>query len=202
VHPKNVDIWYWLIPFSNGRCSLGVVGEPQLLQHLGGTEQERLRAMVAETPTLAGLLKDAVWDTPGNTLNGYSANVKALWGDGYALLGNAGEFLDPVFSSGVTIALKSSSMAAPLVDAQLKGQPVDWAAQYEKPLRRGVDAFRAFVESWYRGGFQDIIFYDKQQADIRRYICSILAGYAWDLENPYVAEPHRLSVLEEICKAR
>jgi flavin-dependent dehydrogenase len=202
VHPTRVDVWYWLIPFSNGRCSLGVVAEPKLLQHLGGTEQERLRAMVAENPPLAELLKDAVWDTPGNTLNGYSANVKALWGDGYALLGNAGEFLDPVFSSGVTIALKSSSMAAPLVDAQLRGEKVDWDAQYDRPLRRGVEAFRAFVESWYRGGFQDVIFFDKQQPEIRRYICSILAGYAWDLENPYVAEPNRLAVLEEICKAR
>jgi len=199
VHPTDVDIWYWLIPFSNGRCSLGVVGEPRLLQHLAGTEQERLKAMVAETPTLAGILKDAVWDTPGNTLNGYSANVKSLWGQGYALLGNAGEFLDPVFSSGVTIALKSSSMAAPLVDAQLRGQKVDWAAQYERPLRRGVDAFRAFVESWYRGGFQDIIFFQGQQPEIRRMICSILAGYAWDLDNPYVAEPLRLKALEAIC---
>jgi hypothetical protein len=90
-------------------------------------------------------------------------------------------------------------MAAPRVDAQLRGQKVDWAAQYERPLRRGVDAFRAFVESWYRGGFQDIIFFQGQQPEIRRMICSILAGYAWDLDNPYVAEPLRLKALEAIC---
>ena len=199
THPKNVDVWFWLIPFSNGRCSLGVVAEPALLAHLQGSEQERLRAMVAETPSLAELLKDAQWDTPGNTLKGYSANVKSLWGQGFALLGNAGEFLDPVFSSGVTIALKSASLAAPLVSETLKGQPVDWDGRYEKPLRLGVEAFRAFVESWYQGGFQDVIFYDKQQPEIRRMICSILAGYAWDLGNPYVAEPKRLKALEVLC---
>lgn len=201
VHPVNVDVWYWLIPFSNGRCSLGVVAEPRLLQHLQGDERARLQAMVDENPPLAQILKDAVWDTPGHTLQGYSANVNSLWGEGYALLGNAGEFLDPVFSSGVTIALKSSSLAAPLVDAQLRGTAVDWAAQYERPLRRGVDAFRAFVESWYRGGFQQVIFFEKQQPELRRRICSILAGYAWDLENPYVADPRRLTVLEQLCAA-
>jgi flavin-dependent dehydrogenase len=199
THPGRVDIWFWLIPFSNGRCSLGVVAEPALLEHLRGTELERLQAMVRETPSLAALLGGARWDTPGNTLKGYSANVKSLWGQDFALLGNAGEFLDPVFSSGVTIALKSSSLAAPLVSAVLKGGAVDWDASYEKPLRRGVEAFRAFVESWYQGGFQDVIFYEKQQPEIRRMICSILAGYAWDLGNPYVAEPKRLRALETLC---
>ncbi|WP_421020483.1 NAD(P)/FAD-dependent oxidoreductase, partial [Klebsiella pneumoniae] len=69
-------------------------------------------AIIAETPSLAQVLRNARWDTPGRSLTGYSANVTALWGPGYALLGNAGEFLDPVFSSGVTIALKSASLAA------------------------------------------------------------------------------------------
>jgi flavin-dependent dehydrogenase len=201
THPRHVDIWYWLIPFSNGRCSLGVVAEPARLAHLQGTEQERLRSAVAEAPSLASLLKDAQWDTPGNILKGYSANVKSLWGQGFALLGNAGEFLDPVFSSGVTIALKSASLAAPLVSEALKGGAVDWDARYEKPLRLGVEAFRAFVESWYQGGFQDVIFYEKQQPEIRRMICSILAGYAWDQGNPYVAEPKRLKTLEALCAA-
>jgi hypothetical protein len=66
-------------------------------------------------------------------------------------------------------------------------------------LRKGVDAFRAFVDSWYRGGFQDVIFYQGQQPEVKRMICSILAGYAWDQFNPYVAEPARLKVLEELC---
>ncbi len=49
---------------------------------------------------------------PVRTITGYSANVSSLWGEGYALLGNAGEFLDPVFSSGVTIAFKSAQLAS------------------------------------------------------------------------------------------
>jgi len=47
--------------------------------------------------------------------------------------GNAGKFLDPVFSSGVTIALKSASLAVPLVKAQLAGETVDWKARFADP---------------------------------------------------------------------
>ncbi|MNG28424.1 hypothetical protein D3C84_1136780 [compost metagenome] len=63
-----------------------------------------------------------------------------------------------------------------------------------------MDTFRAYVEGWYDGSFQDVIFYEKAAPEIRRMICSILAGYAWDENNPYVAEPkRRLGVLAELC---
>ncbi len=160
-----------------------------------------VRAEPVEAPAclVRKLLANAVWDTPARTIKGYSADVKSLAGPGFALLGNAGEFLDPVFSSGVTIALTSASLAAKCVHAQLTGKPVDWDAEYAVPLKRGVDAFRVFVEAWYAGGFQKIIFHPAPQPEVRRMICSILAGYAWDLKNPYVAEPRRLGVLEQVC---
>ncbi len=110
-----------------------------------------------------------------------------MWGPGFALLGNAGEFLDPVFSSGVTIAVKSASLAVAALDRRAAGEAVDWEADYAQPLRAGVDCFRAFVESWYAGSFQKIIFHERQTPAVRRMICAILAGYAWDTENPYVA---------------
>lgn len=201
VHPEHVDVWFWTIPFSNGRCSLGVVARREFLDSFPGDEGERLRAIVAETPTLAQLLRDAVWDTPVRSLVGYAANVRSLCGPGYALLGNAGEFLDPVFSSGVTIAFKSASLAAAALAREFAGETVDWPADYALPLRAGVDTFRAFVECWYGGGFQDVIFHPKQSPEVRRMIASILAGYAWDRSNPYVAEPRRLATLEQLCRA-
>ena len=199
VHPEHVDVWFWTIPFSNGRCSQGVVARREFLDRYEGEDTARLRAIIAETPTLSTLLKDAVWDTPARRLTGYAANVKSLWGRNFALLGNAGEFLDPVFSSGVTIAFKSASLAATAIEREFAGKAVDWQADYAAPLKAGVDTFRAFVESWYRGGFQDVIFHTDQSPDVRRMISSILAGYAWDLNNPYVARPERLGTLEQLC---
>jgi len=201
VHQGSSQIWYWLIPFAGGRCSVGVVA-PQGDLNGGGLPEQRLRAKVAEEPVLSRLLRDAEWNTPVRETGGYAANVQAMHGPGFALLGNAAEFLDPVFSSGVTIAMRSASMAARVLDRQLEGEPVDWERDFERPLRRGIDCFRAYVEAWYDGRFQDIIFCEHQLPDIRRMICSILAGYAWDETNPFVAEPRRrLDELAQQCKS-
>lgn len=200
VHPEHVDVWYWTIPFSDGRCSQGVVAEKRFLDQYGGTETERLQALVGEEPGLAKLLANAAWDTPARQIVGYSANVKSLWGKGYALLGNAGEFLDPVFSSGVTIAFKSASLATACLARQFAGEAVDWQAEYGTPLKQGVDCFRTFVEAWYEGSFQKLIFHPDATPDIRRMISAILAGYAWDRGNPFVTESRRrLAVLEQLC---
>ncbi|MCP3140992.1 NAD(P)/FAD-dependent oxidoreductase [Pyxidicoccus xibeiensis] len=202
VHPEHVHVWYWTIPFANGRCSLGVVAKKEFLEQFQGTETERLRAIVGQDPGLTTLLKDAVWDTPARAITGYAANVKSLWGKGFALLGNAGEFLDPVFSSGVTIAFKSASLASACIRRAFAGESVDWEREYAVPLKAGVDTFRTFVESWYAGGFQDVIFHPNASPEVRRMISAILAGYAWDTNNPYVADSkRRLGVLEKLCAA-
>jgi flavin-dependent dehydrogenase len=200
VHPEREDVWYWLIPFAAARCSLGVVAKPAYLNRYEGTLEQRLRQIIGEAPTLAKLLENAEWDTPARELGGYSANVKAMHGPGFALLGNAAEFLDPIFSSGVTIAMRSASVAVETLDRQLSGVAVDWTQEFEKPLRRGVDCFKAYVEAWYDGRFQKILFFERQPADIRRMICSVLAGYAWDESNPFVsAAERRLDVLSQLC---
>jgi flavin-dependent dehydrogenase len=202
VHPEHVDVWYWTIPFSNGRTSLGVVARREFLEQYQGTDLERLRAIVNEAPALASVLKDAVWDTPARKLTGYASNVKSLWGRGFVLLGNAGEFLDPVFSSGVTIAFKSASLAVAALERSRAGEAVDWERDYAQPLKEGVNTFRVFVESWYTGEFQQILFHPNQSPEIRRMISAILAGYAWDKANPFVAESRRrLKVLGELCAA-
>jgi flavin-dependent dehydrogenase len=200
VHPARPGVWFWLIPFTAGRCSLGVVAEPALLERYQGTDTQRLQALVGEDRTLSNLLENAGWDTPARRIVGYSANVKSLSGRGYALLGNAGEFLDPIFSSGVTIAFKSASLAAAVLQRRFARETVDWFNEYAVPLKIGVDTFRAFVDSWYRGGFHRIVFHQNQPSEIRRIIAAILAGYAWDESNPYVREPRRrLAALEELC---
>jgi len=202
IHPQHPDVWYWLIPFSNGQSSIGVVAKSSYLNNYIEGVDAALKLIVAEDPELSQLLANAVWDKPARQITGYSANVKQLCTNQYALLGNAGEFLDPVFSSGVTIAMRSASLAADLLDRQLAGASVNWQQDYAEALKKGVDTFRSFVSAWYDGRFQDIIFHENQVADIRKMICSILAGYAWDQSNPYTAKTERrLNTLWRYCKA-
>jgi flavin-dependent dehydrogenase len=200
VHPEHKDVWFWLIPFSNGRSSIGVVAEADFYPSSDSNETV-LQRLLNQDDNLHKILKNALFDDQINAITGYSANVKSLYGKGYALLGNAGEFLDPVFSSGVTIAMKSASLAAAILDRQFKGETVNWQAEYATPLQRGVNTFRVFVDAWYDGRFQDVIFHAKQQPEVKAMISSILAGYAWDEANPYVKNARtRLDTLVELCR--
>ncbi len=158
--------------------------------------------MVNDDPNLSSLLEFAEYPNSAGELQGYSSNVKHLATEHYALLGNAGEFLDPVFSSGVTIAMKSAELAVNNVVKQLQGEDVDWFTEYATPLMVGVNTFRTYVEGWYDGSLQEVIYYQKPNSRIKQMICSILAGYAWDTSNPYVKDSkRRLSSLAELIKA-
>jgi flavin-dependent dehydrogenase len=207
VHPTKADVWYWLIPFSDGTASIGVVGEDHYFSECSKAETSpeqlanKLLQYLNEDPNLAGLLAKAEIIAQVRTIGGYSANVSSLHGQNFALLGNAGEFLDPVFSSGVTIAMHSAMLAAEVVDKQLSKQPVDWQQDYTVPLSKGIETFKHFVMSWYDASLQDVIFFSDEETDVKPMICSILAGYAWDEENPYVSNTkRRLNVLAEICQ--
>ncbi len=199
THPTHRDVWLWLIPFADNRCSIGVVGLPEILD---GDNETILKKFALECPMLKRILANANWenDFPYRQIQGYSANVKALYGKHFALLGNAAEFLDPVFSSGVTIALHSARLASRIIPRQLKGETVDWQTEFSEPLMVGVNAFRTYVNGWYDNSFQDVIYARNPEPKIRQMLSSILAGYAWDTENPFVAKSTpRLKALAEIC---
>lgn len=197
THPQHRDVWIWLIPFGGNRCSVGVVGTPDKLV---GESETVLKKFVYECPMLNEILDKAVWenDFPFRSIQGYSANVKSLHGRHFALLGNAAEFLDPVFSSGVTIALHSAKLAADLLAKQLEGGTADWDTEFAEPLMIGVDTFRTYVDGWYDFRFQNVVYAPDRSPEISRMLSSILAGYAWDTENPFVAKSEqRLTALSE-----
>ncbi|PIQ14470.1 MAG: pyridine nucleotide-disulfide oxidoreductase, partial [Flavobacteriales bacterium CG18_big_fil_WC_8_21_14_2_50_32_9] len=120
------------------------------------------------------------------TILGYSIGVKQMYGNGYVLCGNSTEFLDPVFSSGVTLATYSGLLAAKLTYQQLSGKQVDWETDYENEVKKGVNVFRNYVQGWYNGDLQTIFFADEINPEIKKQICSVLAGYVWDTTNPFI----------------
>ena len=202
INARNREVWSWLIPFSDGISSVGIVAPPAHHARFDGTLEERWRRLIADEPPLHRLLANAEIFREIGEIAGYATGVARLHGPGFALLGNAAEFLDPVFSSGVTIAMKSASLAAALLDRQFRGERIDWEGEFSAPLTHGVETFRAFVSAWYDGSLQDVIFCERQQPEVRRMICSVLAGYAWDPGNPYTGPKamHRLQTLAQLCR--
>jgi flavin-dependent dehydrogenase len=202
IHPDDHEIWSWLIPFSNGNSSVGIVSSIEQHKARTGTLEEQFWQALAAEPRLLELLSKAKTVRPVGELIGYAATVTRLHGKHFALLGNAAEFLDPIFSSGVTIAMKSAILAAGVLERHLKGESVDWEREFADELNYGVETFRNFVAGWYDGSLQDVIFFPRQTPNIRRMICAVLAGYAWDRGNPYTGPQsgRRLRALAEICR--
>jgi len=179
-------VWVWIIPFSNGITSLGFVGDPSFFAKNPGNTEQQLRALIAEEPYLKERFKEVEFLFEPRVLESWSSTTDRFYGEGFVLTGNVTEFLDPVFSSGVTLATVSSQIAGKLVVEKLNGRPIDWENEYMKIMMQGVDTFRSYVMAWYEGTLDTIFFADNQDPLIKSQICSVLAGYVWDLDNPYV----------------
>ena len=186
VHEPGV--WIWIIPFSNGITSLGFVGHPEFFKKYGGDNETQLRALIATQPYFSDRFKDVEFVFEPRVLESWSTTTDKFYGDGFVLTGNVTEFLDPIFSSGVTLATVSSQTAAHLVIKKLKGDAVDWEKEYMEPVMQGVNTFRAYVEAWYDGTLDTIFFADDPVQEIKNKICSVLAGYVWDMNNDFVKD--------------
>ncbi len=185
-------IWIWVIPFSNGLTSVGFVGEPEFFDSVTGTPEEMLQTLIASEPEIAERFAGSKMMFPPMTLQSWSKTTDKFYGDGFVLTGNVTEFLDPVFSSGVTLASVSSQIAAHLVIRTLKGEKVDWQKEYQEKMQQGVDTFRTYVNGWYDGTLHKVFFAEQKEEQFMNQICSVLAGYVWDENNPFVRQHEKM----------
>jgi flavin-dependent dehydrogenase len=185
VHEKGV--WIWIIPFATGITSVGFVGDNTFHDRFKGTPEEQFRAMLDGEPYTKERFKDVSLVFQPRKLEAWSATTDKFYGEGFVLTGNVTEFLDPIFSSGVTLATVSAQTAAKLVIRKLKGEAVDWEKEYMEPTMQGVNVFRSYVMAWYEGTLDTIFFSKNPDPAVKRQICSVLAGYVWDQSNPYVS---------------
>jgi flavin-dependent dehydrogenase len=184
--------WFWVIPFSNGRSSLGLVCPKEYLETIDtGDNSKTFENIIQQSEYYKERFEGLNFLFEPKKIVSYSAAVKKLYGPGFALTGNSAEFLDPVFSSGVCFASESGALSAKLAARQVLGENVDWENEYEKYILFGVNVFRSYVKTWYTGELQRLFFHPEVNEDIRRKLCSVLAGYVWDKENPFVAKHDR-----------
>ena len=118
---------------------------------ISGCDRDRLVSLLSEDENVHRRLKRASPVLKTVKLEAWSAAVDRLYGPRWALTGNAAEFLDPVFSSGVTLALESAGRAAKLIHRSLEREQVDWETEYAAVVGKAVGVFRVFVRSWYEG---------------------------------------------------
>ena len=182
------QVWLWVIPFSNGNTSVGIVGPTDFVNSLSENKDNR------EALNNAIKLSDYYVKRFGGVdflfepvkLENYSRSVKQMYGDGFALTGNSSEFLDPVFSSGVAFATESGMLAAKLYLKESQGIKVNWEEEFTGYMKRGIAVFTTYVKEWYTGNLQTLFFHQPENPDVKQKICAVLAGYVWDETNPFV----------------
>lgn len=190
IHGDN-DAWIWVIPFSDGITSVGIVSTEAYFEKMNMGEEEFWNHVIYSNVNTKERFKNAQKVRPVGKIGGYSSNVKTMHGKGFAMAGNATEFLDPVFSSGVTLALVSGDLAADLIAKELNGETVDWQTEYEEYMMLGIDVFRDFVNTWYDGRLQKVFFSPLKKEQYTRSISSILSGYVWNKKNVFVGDSEK-----------
>lgn len=185
------DIWGWIIPFADGSASVGVVGDDSDIMQNPDDALKSYEYWLRNFAPLQTRTHRAKLKFPPRTIRGYSAAVSQKFGPGYAIAGNSADFVDPIFSSGLTFATESGVRVAELVDRSLSGETVNWQVEYSDYLNRGNAVFKTFIENWYSGLLQRIIYATDENETLREQICSVLAGYVWDESNPIVKKHKR-----------
>lgn len=171
--------WFWLIPISAELMSVGVVLPKKLfLQLREGSPEEMLQRAIDDTPVLAELMRDAKREWPVRVEKDFSYSASAYAGDRWILAGDAGSFLDPVFSTGVSVAMESGMEAAAELDRALARN--DFRARnfaaFSRRQRKRYQTFRRFVVGFYTPEFRDLFFSAEPPKMIFRAVVTVLAG--------------------------
>jgi len=186
------DTWFWVIPFSDGNTSIGFVGKTEFIESFKGDTTERLKEMLKLSKYYYNRFENVDFLFEPVSIKNFSKSVKQLYGKGYALTGNSSEFLDPIFSSGVTFATESALRAAKLIAKELNNEEVDWEEDYSNYIKKGVDVFATYVNEWYSGNLQTLFFTRPENPEVKSQICAVLAGYVWDETNPFVRKHEKI----------
>ena len=179
LHTQNKDSWFWYIPLPDDRVSVGVVGDlDYLLQSRKGLKADEIFAEeLAKCQPMQQRLAPARQLFPAKVTKDFSYRADRIAGDGWVLVGDAFGFLDPVYSSGVLLALQSGEMAADTIcDALRDGDTsADRLGAFGPEFTRGMEAVRKLVYAFYTRDFSFARFL-KAHPHCKQGIVDILSG--------------------------
>jgi flavin-dependent dehydrogenase len=176
--------WFWLIPFKDGRTSVGVVvsGAWVRSRRDGGGPEALFEAALEQAPTVARMLERARRMFPPRATADFSFRVRALRGDGWVAVGDAAGFIDPLFSTGAHLAMHGALRLADEIDTALGANDVgpERFEAWERHLQSGTELFVGAVQAFYAGDLIEYLFADPQHPFLRRAITSMLSGDVFD----------------------
>lgn len=170
--------WFWFIPLQNDLNSVGVVCSPEYLRTRQTAPREFLLQTIALCPALQDRLKEARLATEVSATGNYSYDSTQMTGDRYLMIGDAYAFVDPVFSSGVYLAMRSAFLGADLVEASLRDPATAARAtrRYHKAVNHGLRQFSWFIYRMTRPAMRNLFMAPRNIFRVQEALLSLLAG--------------------------
>ncbi len=171
--------WFWFIPLKDGVTSVGAVAWPYYLKSRKKPVREFLMDTIALSPKLAERLANAELVEEPTATGNYSYQCDECQGENFVLVGDAYTFIDPVFSSGVMLAMNSGFAAADLIDARLKGETAAEArarARFDWVMRTGPKEFSWFIYRVTNPTMREMFMEPSDKYDMKKSLLTILAG--------------------------
>jgi flavin-dependent dehydrogenase len=179
---RAIDRWFWVIPLTATRTSVGVVLDGAVYKESGLSAEDFLRQAIEEQPVLMEAMRDAERVTPVRTAADFSYRSTRLTGDRWMLAGDAAGFIDPVFSSGVFLAVLGGEQAADALHVVLD-QPAKRRklfGRYERKINQAMDVYLRFVDAWYSKEFIEVFLHPQDLFQIPPAVNAVLGGNVGD----------------------
>jgi flavin-dependent dehydrogenase len=172
------DGWFWMIPLPDAVMSVGFVGTQAAFRDRQGDMTAFFEARLAGSPTVQARMRGAERISPVTGTGNYSYQAKTSWGEGYLMIGDAFAFIDPVFSSGVLLAMTAGEMGAEIasiwIDDPARGRAM--ARQSERLMRQGMRRIGWLIYRINSPVLRDMFMYPSNVLRMRDGLISLLSG--------------------------
>jgi FADH2-dependent halogenase len=175
---RALNSWFWIIPLNHDRTSVGIVLDAAEFKNSKLSAEEFFDRSVAEQPVITDRLGQGRRVSQVHVAADFSYRMKSLHGDRWLLAGDAAGFIDPVFSSGVFLAVLAGETAADAL-LEVMEHPKRRArlfARYDRLVNRAMDVYLRFVDAWYSKEFIEVFLYPQQVLQIPPAVNAVLGG--------------------------
>lgn len=174
--------WFWAIPLDEEYTSIGVVIEDELARQIPVPANRRLSWCIEHCPHMKECMKDAVGPDINQVVGDFSYSCAPYAGDGYFLVGDAAAFIDPVWSTGVSLGMAGGLHAAECVERVLDGKIKSTRAAelHSKWIERHRKIFLELINSFYDHSFRELLVARHRPLGVHRGLISLLAGDVFD----------------------
>jgi flavin-dependent dehydrogenase len=175
---RTKDSWFWMIPLKGNTTSIGVVMDTEKFRNMKMSPEEALTHCIAEQPVVNEWMEKARRVTDVYATGDFSYRNKQLFGDRWLMAGDAAGFIDPVFSSGVYLALLSGEKAADALNLVLDRPEKRAKAfrSYERRISRVLDLYLRWATAWYTQEFVEVFLYPKEIFELVPAVSAVLSG--------------------------